>query len=92
MELGQTEAIKGAVAAGVGVAFLSRFAVAHEVACGMLAVARLEGVSLARDFFLVRLKDKRQSAVGLAFREVLEDERAGAKQPHQGRRGRSHSG
>ena len=92
MELGQTEAIKGAVAAGVGVAILSRFAVAHEVACGTLAVARLEGISLTRDFFLVRLKDKRQSAVGLAFREVLDNERASAKQSHQGRRGRSHSG
>ena len=76
MELGQTEAIKGAVAAGIGVAILSRFAVAHEVACGTLALTRLEGVSLARDFVLVRLKDKRQSAAALAFREVLEDERA----------------
>ena len=76
MELGQTEAIKGAVAAGIGVAILSRFAVAHEVACGTLALTRLEGVSLTRDFLLVRLKDKRQSAVALAFREVLEEERA----------------
>jgi len=76
MELGQTEAIKGAVAAGIGVAVLSRFAVAHEVGCKTLALARIEGVSLTRDFVLVRLKEKRQSAVALAFRELLEDERA----------------
>ncbi len=85
MELGQTEAIKGAVAAGLGVTILSRFAVAHEVACGTLAVARLEGVSLTRDFFLVRLKEKRQSAVALAFREVLEDERAAIAKPSRGK-------
>ena len=76
MELGQTEAIKGAVAAGIGVAVLSRFAVAHEVACKRLAMVRLDGVTLTRDFVLVRLKEKRQSAVALAFRELLEDERA----------------
>ena len=75
MELGQTEAIKGAVAAGIGVAILSRFAVAHEVSCKTLAVVRVEGVSLTRDFVLVRLKEKRQSAVALAFRELLENER-----------------
>lgn len=87
MELGQTEAIKGAVAAGIGVAILSRFAVAHEVACGTLAAVRLEGVVLTRDFVIVRLREKRQPAAALAFREILEDERATiAERPYPGRR------
>jgi DNA-binding transcriptional LysR family regulator len=49
LELGSTEAIKGAVLEGVGVAVLSRRAVRDEVRAGKLKPIGIEGVALSRD-------------------------------------------
>ncbi len=52
-ELGSTEAIKGAVQAGVGVSIVSRAAIVNELELGRL-VARPLAPSLARQFYFVR--------------------------------------
>lgn len=54
VELGSTEAIKEAVCEGLGVAVLSRRAVAREVRAGHLKPLRVEGVSFTRDLYVVR--------------------------------------
>lgn len=54
MVLGDTEAIKGAVANGVGVAFVSRCAARHDLSQGRLAVCRVRGLTIRRHFQLVR--------------------------------------
>ena len=51
LELGLQESVKSAVAAGYGVAFISRTAVEAELAAGTLAAARVAGVEPARELY-----------------------------------------
>jgi DNA-binding transcriptional LysR family regulator len=53
MELSHTEAIKEAVAAGLGVAFVSVYAVRHEIKAKQLAAVRLKGIGLHRHFHVI---------------------------------------
>jgi DNA-binding transcriptional LysR family regulator len=53
LELGSNAAIKGAVKRGLGVAFLSRFAVQRELDSRELRVVSVRGLCLARHFYLV---------------------------------------
>jgi DNA-binding transcriptional LysR family regulator len=53
LELGSSEAIKGAVLEGLGVAVLSRLAVRNEVRAGTLKPLRVEGLVLERDIFVI---------------------------------------
>jgi DNA-binding transcriptional LysR family regulator len=53
MELDSTEAIKSAVEAGLGIAFVSRWAISKEVELGTLKVAQVSGVQIIRQFALV---------------------------------------
>jgi LysR family transcriptional regulator, transcriptional activator of the cysJI operon len=53
MELDSTEAIKSAVEAGLGVGFVSRWAIAKELELGTLKVAEVSGVRVARRFTLI---------------------------------------
>jgi len=54
-ELGSPEAIKRAAREGLGIAFLSRYAVAEEVEAGILESFRLAGrPALRRNFFVAR--------------------------------------
>src|SRR5467141_3215060 len=50
MELGHTEAIKQAVMAGLGVAFVSRHSIRGELAAGQLHALRLRGLRIRRHF------------------------------------------
>ncbi len=52
--VGSTEAIKQAVAAGMGVGIVSRFSVAAELRAGTLRAARIRGVPLIRPLFILR--------------------------------------
>ena len=52
-ELSSVEAVKEAVSHGLGVAFVSRVAVAKETALGLLTIVPLEGVKLTRTLSLV---------------------------------------
>lgn len=64
LELGSTEAVKGAVLEGAGVAVLSRRAVEREVAAGQLKTVPVEGLALDRDIYVVR--DRRRALPGPA--------------------------
>ena len=47
------EAIKGAVQAGLGVAFVSVLAIEKELALGLVARVRIDGVTLPRTLWLI---------------------------------------
>lgn len=53
-ELGHPEGIKQAVMAGLGLGFVSRYAVTAEQRAGLLAEVPIEGVSIRRSLWLVR--------------------------------------
>lgn len=71
-ELGSTEAVKRAVREGLGVAFLSRYAVAEEIERGELDVFRLRGrPPLEREFSIARLASRPLSPAETAFVATL---------------------
>src|SRR2546429_4348771 len=71
-ELGSTEAVKRAVREGLGVGFLSRYAVAEETERGELDVFRLRGRKpLSRDFHIARLATRALSPAESAFIATL---------------------
>jgi DNA-binding transcriptional LysR family regulator len=72
MELGHTEAIKQAVMAGLGVAFVSMHAVQGEVAVGRLHVVRLRGLPIRRHFHVIHHDARVLSASARAFVDILE--------------------
>jgi DNA-binding transcriptional LysR family regulator len=70
LELGLQESVKTAVAAGYGVAFISRTAIEGELAAGTLAAARVAGIEAARQIYAVRAKGRvlgRPAAAFLTF-------------------------
>jgi DNA-binding transcriptional LysR family regulator len=71
MSLGSTEAIKSAVAAGLGLAIVSRLAVSHELEAGRLKVVHIRDLDIRRDFHVVRRKGKRSSPAIKAFMRSL---------------------
>ncbi len=72
MELGHTEAIKQAVMAGLGVAFVSVQAVKGELATGRLCRLRLEGMRILRHFHVIHNEGRSLSASARAFIALLE--------------------
>lgn len=52
-EFNSIEAIKGAVQAGLGVAFVSVLAIEKELSLGLVARVRIEGVTLPRTLWLI---------------------------------------
>jgi molybdate transport repressor ModE-like protein len=71
-ELGSTEAIKRAAREGLGVAFLSRYAVAEEVARGELEAFRLRGVDpIERRLYVARIAARPLSPSERAFVATL---------------------
>jgi DNA-binding transcriptional LysR family regulator len=71
MALGSTEAIKRVVAEGVGLAIVSRLAVAAECAAGTLAVLPVAGLRIERPLHLVRRRGRRDGPALQAFCAVL---------------------
>jgi DNA-binding transcriptional LysR family regulator len=67
LELGLQESVKTAVAAGYGVAFISRTALEGELAGGTLAEARVAGVEPARQIYVVRARGRMLSRPAEAF-------------------------
>jgi DNA-binding transcriptional LysR family regulator len=67
LELGLQESVRTAVQAGYGVGFISRRAVESELAAGTLAEARVRGLDLARDIFIVRAAGRTGSNAAQAF-------------------------
>ena len=67
LELGLQESVRSAVQAGFGVTFISRRAVEPELAAGTLAEARVEGLDLARQIWIVRARGRVPSRAAEAF-------------------------
>ena len=72
MELDHTEAIKQGVMAGLGVAFVSLYAVQGEIAGGRLRALRLRGVRIQRHFHIIHHEARRVTASARAFMELFE--------------------
>jgi DNA-binding transcriptional LysR family regulator len=58
LELGSTEAVKGAVLGGAGAAVLSRRAIERELRTGQLRTVTVEGLALDRELYVVRHKGR----------------------------------
>jgi DNA-binding transcriptional LysR family regulator len=67
MELGHTEAIKQAVMAGLGVAFVSLYAVRGELENGQLRHMRVQGVEITRHFHVIHNEARALTARSRAF-------------------------
>jgi DNA-binding transcriptional LysR family regulator len=71
LQLASTEAIKQAVAAGLGMAIVSRATLGDQLSLGRLAVIELEGVRLERQFSELRFRNRPESALARALRGIL---------------------
>jgi len=67
LELGLQESARSAVLAGYGVTFISRAAIDADVAAGVLALARVEGLDPAREISLARASGRAETRVAQAF-------------------------
>lgn len=85
MELDHTEAIKQGVMAGLGVAFVSLYAVQGEIAAGRLRALRLRGVRIRRHFHVIHHEARRITASARAFMQLFE------QTARERRRGLNHS-
>jgi DNA-binding transcriptional LysR family regulator len=74
MQLGNNEAVKWTVAAGLGVAIVSRHALMLEPLQDRLAVLDVEGFPLRRSWYVVYPAGKRLSVVAQTFFEYLKQE------------------
>jgi DNA-binding transcriptional LysR family regulator len=72
MQLGHTEAIKQAVIAGLGVAFVSVYAVGDGVATHRLAALRLRGMKIQRHFHVIHNEARTLTASARAFMRILD--------------------
>ncbi len=71
LELGDNSAVKEAVAAGLGVALLSRHAIRMELALGRLAVLDVRGFPLQRRWYIVQRERQRLTHAAAAFKAFL---------------------
>ena len=74
LSLPSTEAIKSAVAAGVGVAIVSRQSVLLELRARRLVTLPVAGLKIERPLYLARLRRRPQSAAATAFERLLRHE------------------
>ncbi|MFC6486726.1 LysR family transcriptional regulator [Nitratireductor sp. GCM10026969] len=70
-QLGSTEAVKRAVAAGLGISIVLASAVRDEVASGSLVALTLEGVSMERQLFVITPADAPPTAMSRRFTATL---------------------
>jgi len=71
LELGDTSAVKEAVAAGLGIALVSRHAIRMELALGRLAVLDVQGLPLRRQWYVVHREKQRLTRAAVAFKAFL---------------------
>ena len=82
MSLGSNEAIKQAVAAGLGVAMMSRLAVQSELESGRLTEVRLLGEPIRRSLHAVRRQGRHTTPALGAFLALLSEPRGRRLRPH----------
>jgi LysR family transcriptional regulator, transcriptional activator of the cysJI operon len=68
MDLDSTEAIKSAVEAGLGVGFVSRWAISKELELGTVKIAQVSGLKVARHFTLISRSGPQPQGPAGAFR------------------------
>ena len=73
LELGLQESVRSAVQAGYGVGFISRRAVASDLAAGTLAEARVRGLDLERDIWIARAAGRAGSSAAQEFLAFARD-------------------
>ena len=71
IEMSSNETIKQAVMAGMGVSFLSLHTVGLELATGKLAVLRVAGTPVMRDWYVIHRERKRLSPAAGSFKDFL---------------------
>jgi len=72
MELDSTEAIKSAVEAGLGVGFVSRWAIAKDLRVGnRLRIVEIEGLRIRRDFLVIYASSPGIQGLAQEFRRFL---------------------
>ncbi len=76
MSLGSTEAIKRAVAAGVGVAIVSRLTIDFELEAGALAIIPLADLNIHRPLHLQKVRGQTSSCAAKEFIGILNSSRA----------------
>ena len=69
IELGLQESVTSAVRAGYGVTFISRTSVESDLAAGTLTAARVAGLELEREIYLVRASGRAETRAAHAFVE-----------------------
>jgi DNA-binding transcriptional LysR family regulator len=74
MQLDHTEAIKQSVMAGLGVAFVSTYAVRGEVRARQLAIVRVRGLRIRRHFHVIHGERRALAASARAFLALLEEQ------------------
>lgn len=70
MEMENPESVKKAVQSGLGIAFISRFAVETELKAKTLTTVRVRDLVIARELKIVYRRDKHQSPAARAFIEI----------------------
>ena len=75
MRLGGTEAIKQGVAAGLGVAIVSRAAAADQITLGRIVVVPVRGLQIRRELTQLKLRHRSDSTAARELRLLLDDER-----------------
>jgi len=71
MEMPSNETIKQAVMAGMGLSFLSRRTMRHELAHGYIALVDIEGTPLMGNWYVTHLSAKKLSPAARAFKDFL---------------------
>ncbi len=69
LELGLQESVTSAVRGGYGVTFISRSSVENDLAAGTLVEARVSGLELEREIYLVRAAGRAETRAARAFVE-----------------------
>jgi DNA-binding transcriptional LysR family regulator len=82
MELGSVEAIKQAVAAGLGLAVLSSHALTLDWSSGEFAILDVRGFPIMRHWYLAYPQGKQLSVVAAAFRDFLLEQGRDSEGPH----------
>ena len=83
MELDSTEAIKSAVEAGLGIGFISRWAIAKDLRLNSsFRIVEVEGLRVHRDFLLAYISGPEPQGLAMEFRKFLFSRSGnGRKQP-----------
>ena len=81
LEIGSTEAIKQAVAAGVGVAIVSMATIADQIKLGRFKVIPIKGVHIERTLWQLKTPGRLEVPAAVAFERIVRE--AAAERPNQ---------